>query len=70
MEFVIVISDDRKSTKKIVPYQWAVISETRNDESNTNICDIIIQPDNLYQIFFSGERFQFTENSELRVRIP
>ncbi|XP_031630878.1 trafficking protein particle complex subunit 11 [Contarinia nasturtii] len=66
-EFVIIISDT-KSAQKIVAHQWTEINniETENLELNKN-CDLIIQPEKQYKIGFSGERYQFMENSELRV---
>lgn len=68
-EFVIIVSD-MKSMHNITAHSGETVEMTTDVNSvDNNICtnDFMVLPNKLYKISFYGKRYQFNENSELRV---
>lgn len=67
-DFVLIISDT-KSIHKIAAHQIIDIKSEVAGAIKMWKYDIMILPNNLYKITFVGEKYQFSENSQLRVSI-
>lgn len=79
-EFVVCVSD-MKSLHDIKAMKWIEVCDVNansnanskendiDDSVQTNNVDVdfMVLPNKLYKISFFGERYQFNENSELRV---
>lgn len=65
-EFVLIISDT-KSIHKIAAHQITDIKSEDVGAIKMWKNDSMILPNNLYKITFVGEKYQFSEDSELRV---
>lgn len=68
-----VILTDLKSTYKLNAKYWTEvneISETVNDNDGNIIdSDFMMHPNKFYRLKFATEQCQFSENSELQVRL-